>query len=217
MEARLTSAVRIRLLPTRYRRRRGARGGSLTPVPRPRRRNPWTSTGEILLWLLFIALLFPAGFAGWAVGHYTSLGKSPSTVVKTVTVGGSGGSTAAGTTTSAGTSTQGSATTTGKSTGNSVVAGKSVFLASGCGSCHTFKPAGSTGTIGPNLATAIPADAKADHNMALPQFISQSITDPNAYVAKGYNQGIMPSTFGKQLTSTQLNELVAFVLSGVSK
>ena len=42
-----------------------------------------------MIWVLFAALLFPAGFAGWAVGHYTSLGgdKSAATVVHTVTIG----------------------------------------------------------------------------------------------------------------------------------
>jgi cytochrome c553 len=30
-------------------------------------------------------------------------------------------------------------------------AGKDVYSSAGCGSCHTFEDAGSTGTIGPNL------------------------------------------------------------------
>jgi len=185
-------------------------------VPRPRRRNPWTSTGEVVLWLLFAALLFPAGFAGWAVGHYTSLGKPPSTVVRTVTVG----STAAATTTappaSTAAPTTGAATTTAPASGN-VAAGRAVFLSSGCGSCHTFKPANATGTIGPDLDTAPAESAKADHNMPLAAFIKQSIVDPNAYIAKGYSKGIMPATFGKQLTPKQIDDLVAFILSGIAK
>ena len=32
-----------------------------------------------------------------------------------------------------------------------VAAGKDVYASAGCGSCHTFADAGSTGTIGPNL------------------------------------------------------------------
>ena len=104
-------------------------------MPRPRRRNPWSSTGEVLLWLLFVTLLFPAGFAGWAVGHYTSLGKPSATVVHTVTVG---GSTTAATTTSA-TTTGSSSTTTSSGGGGNAAAGKSVFASSGCASCHTFQ------------------------------------------------------------------------------
>ena len=33
-------------------------------------------------------------------------------------------------------------------------AGKAVYASAGCGGCHTFEPAGSTGTVGPNLDEA---------------------------------------------------------------
>jgi cytochrome c551/c552 len=178
-------------------------------VPRPRRRNPWTSTGEVLIWVLLAALLFPAGFAGWAVGHYTSLGGKPSaTVVHTVTAG----STSAPTTTTAETTTS-SATTT-SSGGGDAAAGKSVFAANGCATCHTFQPANATGTVGPNLDTAPAQDAKADSNMDLAAFIEESIKDPDAYIAKGYTKGLMPTNFGQSLSSKQLKDLVAFILSG---
>jgi cytochrome c551/c552 len=185
-------------------------------VSRPRRRNPWSSTGEVLLWILFVALLFPAGFAGWAVGHYTSLGKSAATVVHTVTVS---GGTSAATTTSAAPTTSTATTTSsggggGGGGGGNAAAGKTVFASNGCASCHTFQPAGASGTIGPNLDSAPSSDAKADNNMALAAFVKQSITDPDAYIAKGYSKGIMPTTFGKSLSSSQLNDLVAFILSG---
>jgi cytochrome c551/c552 len=188
------------------------RPDSLLPVPRPRRRNPWTSTGEVLIWVLFAVLLVPAGFAGWAVGHYTSLGSS--TVVHTVTV--AGGTTPATTTSATTTSatTTSAATTTSSSTGGNAAAGEAVFKANSCASCHTFQPAGATGKVGPDLDTAPAQDAKADHNMNLAAFIKQSIEDPDAYIAKGFTQGIMPTTFGKSLSAKQLNDLVAFIVSG---
>jgi len=95
-----------------------------------------------------------------------------------------------------------------------VAAGKTVFAANNCASCHTFKPANATGTIGPNLDTAPASDAKADNNMNLDQFVKQSIEDPDAYIAKGYSKGIMPTNFGTTLSSKQLNDLVAFIVSG---
>jgi cytochrome c oxidase subunit 2 len=163
--------------------------------------------------VLFAALLFPAGFAGWAVGHYTSLGKSSATVVHTVTIG----STSTPATTSAPTTTSGGTTTSSGGGGGSAAAGQAVFAANGCGSCHTFKPANSTGTIGPDLDTAPASDAKADNNMDFAAFIKESIEDPDAYIAKGYSKGIMPTTFGKSLSSKQLNDLVAFIVSGSSQ
>ena len=170
--------------------------------------------------MLFVALLFPAGFAGWAVGHYTALGKS--TVVHTVTVG----TTSAGTTTSApattaATTTSGGATTSGNGKskgggGGNAAAGKAVFAANGCAACHTFQPAGASGTIGPNLDSAPASDAKADHNMDLSAFVKESIENPDAYLAKGYSKGIMPTNFGSKLSSTDLANLVAFIVSGSS-
>ena len=85
-------------------------------------------------------------------------------------------------------------------------AGKKVFADSGCGGCHTFKPAGANGKIGPDLDTALKGkDA---------EFIKTSITDPNAEIASGFQPSIMPSGYGSQLTSQQLNDLVAFLQTG---
>lgn len=172
--------------------------------------------------MLFAALLVPAGFAGWAVGHYTSLDKSASTVVHTVTIGSVPSTETAPATgpgkTNPGTTTSSQTTSTTSSTGGgNAAAGKAVFAANGCGSCHTFKPASATGAVGPDLDSAPASDAKADNNMNLAAFIHESIVNPDAYIAKGYNKGIMPSTFGSSLSKTQLNDLVAFILSGTAK
>lgn len=160
--------------------------------------------------MLFAALLFPAGFAGFAVGHYTSLGKPPKTVVNTVTVG----STSTPTTSSTPSSTSTPTTTSpGGGGGGNAAAGKAVFASSGCAACHTFAPAGSTGTIGPNLDTQPTIDAKKT-GLTLAAFIKRCITNPSAYIPKGYHAGLMPTTFGKSLSSSELSNLVAFVVSG---
>ena len=82
-------------------------------------------------------------------------------------------------------------------------AGKEVFASSGCGGCHTYGPAGSSATIGPNLDTALQGkDA---------QFVLESIVDPNKEIASGFQANIMPSTFGESLSDKQLADLVAFL------
>jgi cytochrome c oxidase subunit 2 len=91
-----------------------------------------------------------------------------------------------------------------------------VFAANGCSSCHTFKPAGSNGTIGPDLDSAPAQDAKADNNMDLAAFVKESIVDPDKYIAKGFSKGLMPTDFESKLSSSQLNDLVAFIVSGKS-
>jgi cytochrome c551/c552 len=104
----------------------------------------------------------------------------------------------------------GGSTSTGGGSGDAA-AGKTVFLGSaGCAGCHTFKAAGSTGTIGPDLDN-ISADDTAAGGMPLPDFVHESIVDPDKYIAKGYTAGIMPTTFGSSLSSTDIDNLVAFI------
>lgn len=80
-------------------------------------------------------------------------------------------------------------------------AGKALFASNGCSGCHTFEAAGSTGAVGPNLDEALEGkDA---------EFVHQSIVEPNAEVAEGYNAGVMPSF--QQLSEDQVNDLVAFL------
>jgi cytochrome c551/c552 len=88
-------------------------------------------------------------------------------------------------------------------------AGKALFSSSGCTACHTFKPAGATGKVGPDLDTLKASAAKA--GQPLDKFITTSIEDPNAYIAPGFHPGVMPKF---PLSSTQVADLVAFLSSG---
>jgi cytochrome c551/c552 len=95
--------------------------------------------------------------------------------------------------------------------------GKQVFSSNGCGSCHTLTVAGASGTIGPDLGKAVAADAQKA-NMPLPDFIKQSITDPAAYTAAGGPWATpMPTSFGSSLSATQIDDLVALIVSGQGK
>jgi mono/diheme cytochrome c family protein len=154
-----------------------------------RKREPAITVGEVLVWLLFFALLIPAGLVGWAIGHSES-------GTKTITVG------------AATTST--SAPTTASTTSAAAPNGKAVYLASGCAACHTFKPAGSHGVIGPDLDTKPEADAKKAH-MPLTAFVRESIVKPGAYISPGY-PNVMPKNFGTKLSKAQLDALVAFIV-----
>jgi mono/diheme cytochrome c family protein len=96
-------------------------------------------------------------------------------------------------------------------TGNAA-AGKALFAAQGCGACHTFAPAGSSGTAGPNL-DRLAADAKKANRGSLDAYTHESIVDPGAYVVPGF-QNLMPGTFGQTLKPQQIADLVAFLTSG---
>ena len=86
-------------------------------------------------------------------------------------------------------------------------AGKALFTP--CAACHTFKPAGSNGKVGPDLDSLKASAAKA--GQPLDQFITTSIKDPNAYIAPGFHPGVMPKL---PLTDPQVAYVVAFLSSG---
>ena len=107
-------------------------------------------------------------------------------------------------------SSSGGSSTSGGATGDAA-AGKAVFVgAGGCGGCHTFKAAGTTGAIGPDLDN-LSADDTAAGGMPLPDFVHESIVDPDKYIAKGYSAGVMPTTFSDSLSSADIDNLVAFI------
>jgi cytochrome c6 len=61
------------------------------------------------------------------------------------------------TTTTTTTTTTGGETTTGGGETGDATNGKAVFASAGCGSCHTFSEANSSGTVGPNLDDLAPS------------------------------------------------------------
>ena len=69
--------------------------------------------------------------------------------------------------------------------------GKMIYASAGCGGCHTFTPAGSTGTVGPSLD-----DASIDFEGAV-----QQITNGG---------GGMPP-FGDRLSDQEIADVAAFV------
>ncbi|HEY3193031.1 MAG TPA: c-type cytochrome [Solirubrobacterales bacterium] len=77
------------------------------------------------------------------------------------------------------------------------------FFATNCGGCHVLAQAGTTGNVGPNLDDALKGMSAAQ--------ISQSISDPNAVIAPGFQPNIMPQNFGQTLTPAQLQQLVAYL------
>lgn len=97
--------------------------------------------------------------------------------------------------------------------------GKTVFTGpGGCGSCHTLAAASTTGTAGPNLTTRLASDcadpaSKSKRGATLQQCIRTAIVNPYLYIPSGYTSGVMPNTFSKTLSKSQIAALVAFLSS----
>jgi cytochrome c551/c552 len=100
--------------------------------------------------------------------------------------------------------------TTTSGGGGGGASGKALFASSGCVSCHTYKPAGSSAKIGPDLDKLSQYAKQA--KQPLPQFVRTSITDPNAYIQPGFPRGVMPNF--ATLPKSQVDALVTFLTKG---
>ena len=87
--------------------------------------------------------------------------------------------------------------------------GAAVFADAGCGGCHAFTPAGTTMEVGPNLDDLAAAAEAA--GVPLDTFVREAIVDPGKVVAEGYQDGVMPSTYGETLTAEQIDALVQYL------
>lgn len=87
-------------------------------------------------------------------------------------------------------------------------AGATLFTSQGCGGCHTFKPAGTNGTVGPDL-DKLAQYAKTANQGSLQDFTHESIANPSSYIEKGYPNA-MPN-FGQSLSDKQIADLVAYL------
>ena len=87
-------------------------------------------------------------------------------------------------------------------------AGEALFKAQGCGGCHTFTPAGTNGTIGPDL-DKLPQYAKQANQGSLTDFIHESIQSPSSYVQPGFSP-TMPD-YGQSLSAQQISDLTAYL------
>jgi cytochrome c oxidase subunit 2 len=81
--------------------------------------------------------------------------------------------------------------------------------ATACGTCHTLADSGTTATTGPDLDKVLKGKDAA--------FIKQSILQPSAEIAPGYQDGIMPNNFGDTLSPQQVDALVQYLSKVTNK
>ncbi len=88
--------------------------------------------------------------------------------------------------------------------------GDQIFTAAGCAGCHTFSPAGSNGTIGPNLNDLKTAAGQREPGKSAEDYIRESLETPDAYLVKGFGN-VMPSFKGR-LTDKQIKAIIDYLL-----
>ncbi len=83
--------------------------------------------------------------------------------------------------------------------------------APGCITCHSLEPG--VVLVGPSQSDVGARAETAIEGMSAEEYLRQSIVEPNAHIAEGFTEGVMYQTFGEELTNTQINDLVAFMLT----
>ena len=87
--------------------------------------------------------------------------------------------------------------------------GLDVWIEQGCGSCHTFEPAGSSAPIGPDLQQSLRGKSR--------DYVLQSIVLPSAEAAAGESIGMMPEDYAQRIAPQDLDPLVDFLVGGVGR
>lgn len=81
--------------------------------------------------------------------------------------------------------------------------------AAGCKTCHSLEPG--VVIIGPSLAGIGNLAGTRVEGSSAEAYLKESILKPDAYLVEGYPAGVMPKTYASNLTSEEVDSLVAFM------
>ncbi|MHB8625846.1 MAG: c-type cytochrome [Aggregatilineales bacterium] len=91
--------------------------------------------------------------------------------------------------------------------------GQALFQgAATCSSCHDV--ANGVTIVGPSLkGVANACEDSCRPGQSIADYLRESIVSPNAFIVPGFQPNIMPQTFAKTLSTQQINDLVAYLLT----
>lgn len=81
----------------------------------------------------------------------------------------------------------------------------------GCSTCHSLSP--DTVIVGPSLAGVGTRAETRISGVSAEAYLRQSILEPDAYVVEGFQPGVMVQVWEETLTSEQVDNLTAFLLT----
>ena len=111
------------------------------------------------------------------------------------------------------TSTAAPPTSTPPAPSGDPAAGEQVFGSASpitCNVCHSLD--GASG-LGPTLQGIAARAGSEVSGLNAEEYIRQSILDPNGFVVDGFQPGLMPANFAETLSSQDIDNLVAFLLT----
>jgi len=99
-------------------------------------------------------------------------------------------------------------------------AGEALAKSQGCTACHIDAPTGPAwlpsadqSGIGDRAATRLTDPTYTGAASTPEQYLHESIVNPNAYVVDGFPANVMPQTYGDNLTSQNVADLIAYLLT----
>lgn len=81
-----------------------------------------------------------------------------------------------------------------------------------CAECHSLAP-GDDGLLGPSLAGIAGRAGATVPDQPAASYLRVSILDPDAHLAAGFQEGMMPRGYGEALADDQVADLVAYMLT----
>ncbi len=94
-----------------------------------------------------------------------------------------------------------------------VKAGQAVATQFGCVACHSNNGNAGVGPTWKGLGGSDRPLVSGGTVKADDAYLQESIADPNAKVTKGFNPNVMPATFGTQLSTEQIGQVIAYINS----
>lgn len=105
----------------------------------------------------------------------------------------------------------------GETTDSAAKAGEELFAQTvigaqaGCITCHSLD-AGVV-IVGPSMAGIADRAGSTVAGQSAEDYLRESILDPDAYLVEGFPAGTMPQVWDDELTSEQVDQLVAYLLT----
>ncbi len=173
-------------------------------------------TDFVLIWVLF-------GTPTPKSAQPSAGGAQPTTAVTTAATGASTGGTTTQPTaqTTASTTVATPAPTSAGSTGANTASetssgdparGKIVFNGVGtCTSCHDVSAG--IKIVGPSLKGVATRAGTRKPGLSAEAYLRESIKTPNAFVVPGFQPGLMPQNFAQILSTQQINDLIAYLMT----
>jgi mono/diheme cytochrome c family protein len=95
--------------------------------------------------------------------------------------------------------------------GEALYAQTIIGTTAGCATCHSLEAG--VQIVGPSHAGVATRAGEYVAGESAEQYLRTSILEPNAHLVEGFTEGVMPQTYKDELSNTQVDDLVAYLLT----